>query len=247
MERIGVISDAHGNAVALEAALAALRAAGVERIVALGDMVQGGPQPAEVVARLRELGAPVVMGNADAWLLTGVESGREAMYPERERKLEEIRHWSLAQLGAEERAFMATFRPTVELELAHGRRLLCFHGSPASFDDIILPQTPEEEFQAYLGPYAGAFLTGGHTHCQQIRRIGDSFFFNPGSVGLAYSHQQEEGSVRLDPWAEYAIFESGRDGVGLTFGRVAVDIPALRRAFAASGRPYAAEDASYWR
>ena len=45
-------------------------------MVCLGDAIQGGPQPAQVVSRLKELACPVVMGNADAWLLTGVEDWR---------------------------------------------------------------------------------------------------------------------------------------------------------------------------
>src|SRR5689334_13685014 len=75
--RIAIISDVHGNLVGLDAALADLQAQPVDQIVFLGDMVQGGPQPAEVVARLRGLACPVVMGNADAWLLTGRATGTE--------------------------------------------------------------------------------------------------------------------------------------------------------------------------
>ena len=68
--RLAVISDIHGNCFALDAVLADLRAdlEPVDATVCLGDAIQGGPQPAETVARLRELGCPVVMGNADAWL-----------------------------------------------------------------------------------------------------------------------------------------------------------------------------------
>ena len=74
---VAVISDIHGNQTAFDAVLADIAAQGItrDRIVCLGDAIQGGPQPVEVVATLRDLGCPVVMGNADDWLLTGV-SGR---------------------------------------------------------------------------------------------------------------------------------------------------------------------------
>src|SRR5690349_17179247 len=75
--RIAVISDIHGNCLALDAVLADLQRDGVDWIVCLGDAIQGGAQPAETVARLRDLGCPIVMGNADAWLLTGEETGAE--------------------------------------------------------------------------------------------------------------------------------------------------------------------------
>jgi predicted phosphodiesterase len=80
--RTALVSDIHGNTVALDAALADLKAHPVDQVVCLGDAIQGGPQPAGVVARLRELGWPVIMGNADAWLLSGVPTGTEPMTPQ---------------------------------------------------------------------------------------------------------------------------------------------------------------------
>jgi len=70
--KLALISDIHGNCVALDEVLAGV--AGAD-IVCLGDVVQGGPQPAGVLARLRKLGCPVIMGNADDWLLSGIDGG----------------------------------------------------------------------------------------------------------------------------------------------------------------------------
>ncbi|MGH2523966.1 MAG: metallophosphoesterase family protein [Anaerolineales bacterium] len=239
--RIAILSDVHGNCVALESVLADLRQHPAEQLVCLGDAIQGGPQPAEVVSRLRELACPVVMGNADAWLLTGEETGHEQIPPERLRKMNAVREWALAQLSAEDRAFIARFWPTVTLALDAGRNLLCFHGSPTSYDDVILPNTPEEEFQRLLGAFASHVLTGGHTHLQQVRQIGDSFFFNPGSVGFAYRHQQPDDSFRADPWAEYAVLTIADARVGLEFRRVPFDVAELIRVYRESGRPHGDE------
>lgn len=244
--RIAVISDIHGNGVALDAVLVQFQLQAVDQVVCLGDAIQGGPQPAQVAARLREMACPVVMGNADAWLLTGKETGNEQISPERRQKLDVIREWSLAQLGPDDREFIATFRPTVEIALEEGPGLLCFHGSPTSFDDFIFPYTPEEEFQRLLAPFASYILSGGHTHLQQIRRIGNNFFFNPGSVGVTYNHQQSEDSFRLDPWAEYAILTVEDDRTSLAFQRVPFDVAELVRVYRASGRPYAEEAATQY-
>src|SRR5512147_2271681 len=103
--RFAVISDIHGNCVAFDAVLADIPLQSVDAIVCLGDAIQGGPQPADVVARLREIACPVVMGNADAWLLSGVLTGQENVTPDRQAKMETVRAWSLAQLSAEDRAF----------------------------------------------------------------------------------------------------------------------------------------------
>lgn len=237
--RIAVISDIHGNDIALEAVLADIGRASVDRIVCLGDAIQGGPQPGEVVGRLRDLGCPVVMGNADAWLLTGDETGDEPITDDRRRVLDAVRAWSLTQLAPDDRAFIAGFRPTVEIELGAGRRLLCFHGSPRSFDDVILPETADAEVRGWLGGDADRVLTGGHTHLQQIRRLGDSFFFNPGSVGFAFDRHRPKDRFRADHWADHAILTVDGPRIALEFRRVPFDVAALIAAYRTSGRPFA--------
>lgn len=241
--RIAVISDIHGNAIALEAVLNDLSGEAIDQIICLGDAIQGGPQPALAVARLRELGCPVVMGNADAWLLTGAETGHEAPPPDRLARMHEVRAWSLAQLSAADQEFIAEFQPTVAIPLGGERELLCFHGSPASFDEVILPTTPEAEFERILGAHLPHILTGGHTHMQQIRRIGatDSFFFNPGSVGRAFSHHQPDGQFRSDPWADYAVLTVVGGRMALELRRVPFDVAALIATYQSSGRPHAEE------
>jgi len=239
--RIALISDMHGNAVAFEAVEEDIQGHRIDQIVCLGDAIQGGPQPAAVLHQLQRLGCPVVMGNADAWLLSGVETGNEEIPLERLKKMNEIRLWSLSQLNEAEREFISKFQPTITIPIEEHLDLLCFHGSPVSFDDVILPAAPEEEFQKHLGGYSDHLLTGGHTHAQQIRRNGKYFFFNPGSVGFAYSHQQPEGQFRADPWAEYAILTAEHGKTSLEFRRIPFDVDELIRVYAQSGRPFADE------
>lgn len=239
--RLAVFSDIHGNAVALEAMLADLAGGAFDQLVCLGDAIQGGPQPAQVVARLRGLGCPVVMGNADDFLLTGHVAPAEVTSPERERKLNAVRDWSLAQLSEADRAFIGGFQPTVELDLGSGHVLLCFHGSPASYDDVILPSTSPDDLLKLLGPWLPRFICGGHTHVQHLRRLGDSIYFNPGAVGLAYNHDQDERDFRANPWAEYAALSLDGGRLSLDFRRVPYDPAALIAAYQSSGRPFAAE------
>jgi putative phosphoesterase len=231
--RIAIMSDVHGNCVAFDAALADLRQRPADRVVCLGDMVQGGPQPTEVLARLRQLACPVVLGNADAWVLGG-----ETAEGEPAEHMRAIREWSLAQLSAGDRTFVEAFQPTVELPLEGDQTLLCFHGSPHSYDDVILPDTPEEEFRRLLAPFAPAVLAGGHTHTQMIRRLGDTLFFNPGSVGVAVDQRQPRERMRVDPWAEYAILSAEDGRLGLEFRRIPFDVEALLRVARASGMPH---------
>lgn len=241
--RIAVFSDMHGNAIALDAVLADFAAKPGDQLICLGDAIQGGPQPREVVARLRGLGCPVVMGNADDWLLSGQASDAESIDDKRQRRLDAVRLWSLAQLSEADRTFIQNFRPTVELALGDRRKLLGYHGSPKSFDDVIVPSTPDETVQAWLEPDESIVYAGGHTHIQFVRHFGRTFHFNPGSVGFAYRHDQDERETfRADPWAEYAIVSIAGARSSLEFCRVPFDLQALLDAYQSSGRPFV-EDA----
>lgn len=239
--RTALVSDVHGNAVALEAVLADLERDPVDQVVALGDMVQGGPQPAEVVDRLVELGWPVVLGNADAFLLDP-ESGWEAVTQEGL----EARSWSLERLGPERMDVISSFAPTVERPLGDGRTLLAFHGSPRSYDDFLLPSTPEGVFRALLEGADASVLSGGHVHLQFVRRVGDGLFVNPGSVGLSYDHEQPEDDFRFDPWAAYAVVEVEDGRVEVAFRRVPIDVEAVVDAVRASGIPHGDDTAARW-
>jgi predicted phosphodiesterase len=243
--RVAVISDIHGNVMALDAVLADLSGEVIDRGVCLGDAVQGGAQPKETVARLRELGWPIVMGNADAWLLTGEETGDQGSATP---WMLAVREWSIGHLSEEDRALIGGFRPTVEFALPGGRRLLCAHGTPRSFDDIIVPETPDAEVVEMIGPVDGAIVCGGHTHTQQLRQLGESFYFNPGSVGLPFRRDLAESPPRVARWAEYAVLTAAEDGgVRIEFRRVAYDVERSVTAILGSGMPEAERLAGRYR
>src|SRR5215469_17042356 len=115
MPKIAIIADIHGNLPALEAVLAEIAAEGVERVVCLGDVATLGPQPREVIARLRAQGCPVVMGNTDADLLAlGPSAGAT---PVDDWRNEEFDQWCAAQLTDDDRAYLRSFQPTILLPL----------------------------------------------------------------------------------------------------------------------------------
>jgi len=60
--RLALLSDQHGNDVAFRAAVEDVEWLGVEEIVCLGDVVQGGTEPAQTLDRLAALGCETVLG-----------------------------------------------------------------------------------------------------------------------------------------------------------------------------------------
>jgi putative phosphoesterase len=241
--RIAIIADTHGNLLALDTVLAEIERDGIERIVCLGDISGLGPQPRETLARLRMLGCPVVMGNADEFMLDP-----SLLAPERHpaaddmlRRMHEMERWCASQLGPADRDYIRTFQPTIEIALgsSQSQSLLCFHGSPRSSWDEIRASTPDGELAEKLGERRTLVMAGGHTHEQFVRRLDQSIVINPGSVGLSYETFRQ-GGHRNPPWAEYATLtvEGGRLDVNLR--RVAVDQEAIRQVLLDSGMPHAA-------
>jgi predicted phosphodiesterase len=227
--RIALISDMHGNAVALDAVLADLAQERFDQTVCLGDVAQGGPQPAECIDRLRELGCRCINGNSDEFLLTLEVGDSEPLDDEQRAKLVRIGEWSREQLGEERLAFIRSFEPTVELDVG-GRRVVCCHGSPRSNEEVVLPDTPRERVEELIGD-ADA-VAGGHVHLQWLRRAGRGIWFCVGSVGLVYEHKDPMDDQPFDPWAEYAVLAADDGKLGLEFRRVPFDVDELLRAAA---------------
>jgi len=236
--KIAIISDIHGNCLALETVLGDIKKVGVDSLVCLGDVVQGGPQPAETLAVLRDLECPVVMGNTDDWMLTGITA--EAV-TESEKQ---TREWTISLLSKTDLEFMTQFAHTVEIELNKNKKLLCFHGSPKSYDDHILSSTSDAELEKFLGDDLSSLIyTGGHVHSQVLRRIGDTFYFRPGSVGRVYDRNRIHDPKRaklgfqLDLRAEYAILTSTEMQLSLEFRQVPIDIEELSKIWKTTQRP----------
>ena len=234
--RLAFLSDQHGNDVAFRAALADVERIGVEEVVCLGDVVQGGAQPAETLDRLAALGCDTVLGNADAFLLELPDDSPE---PISERQLE-VRDWTLAQLSADQLDRIRSFAPVVRREL-DGVPLLLFHGSPRSYDDVLLPELRGDALEPFLG-HDAALLAGGHTHLQWTRRIGDALYVNPGSVGVSYDRHTDPPVLR--PVAEWALVTVADGAVAVEFRQVRYPVEDFRAAAVRSDRPYADEYAA---
>src|SRR5579863_2768077 len=69
--RIAVISDIHGNQIALEAVLQDLaQQPAVDQVVIAGDLCLNGPCPRQVLEMVQELRCPVIQGNVDLEVVT---------------------------------------------------------------------------------------------------------------------------------------------------------------------------------
>jgi len=229
--RLGLIADVHGNALALDAVLRDLEQVRVDEIACLGDIAVG-PQPVESMERVRGLGCPTLMGNWDAYFVHGFPAPRTEL----DRRLVELGGWWAAQLSRGNLAYLGGLQTIVELPLGDAVRVFAAHGSPASFEDEILPTTPDDLVDQMLGEHQAPLMAFGHTHFQMVRRHGDALLVNPGSVGLPF--MRPAPVMRICPWAEYAVVEIEDGRLSVDVRRTPFDIAQFLTVMRESGMPH---------
>ena len=70
--RIALLSDIHGNLPALEAVMEAILRHKPDRIISLGDQINLGPNPREVLALLRQEQVECLSGNHERYVLAAM-------------------------------------------------------------------------------------------------------------------------------------------------------------------------------
>lgn len=236
--KFAIISDIHGNLTAFEAVLAAIKTQNVNQFICLGDVAAFGPQPRECLQKLRELDCPIVMGNTDDFLLNPI-------IPEkwRDSQISHIEKWCAEQLTAAELDFVRSFQKTIVID----DLILAYHGSPHSYNDHILPTTPDETLAHYFEGYQTHIMMGGHTHQQMIRRYKQASVINPGSVGLVFENPFDGGDSYYLPVAEHAILTLSDNERHICLHRIPFDLDTHLSAVAATDMPHQAWYAAQWK
>ena len=224
MAVLALISDIHGNGVALDAIVADVAARDVDEIVCLGDVAAGGPQPRQVIRRLRDLGCRAIRGNADGWLLDGLPAGRS----ETTRRLHETVAWTRAQLDDHDLAYLGALPASLRCSV-DGVELLCVHGSPRSDLEPLLATTSEDALDEAIAAAKAHVLAAGHTHLQLLRRHRDTLLVNPGSVGLPLGAIRDSAPP-MPASADYAVVTVHDGDLEIAFRRLSTDVGALRAA-----------------
>ncbi len=231
--KIALLADVHANLVPLESVAVDLHRRGAKVAVCLGDVLDVGCQPRQVLSLLMELGCFFTMGNHDQAVL-GPARATELNIP---AHLIPALQWTANSLSPQDAGVVRRFQQMVQVELGHGLTLCGFHGSPKRLCDLVLPTTPEEALKQMFVDVASDVLAGGHSHQQMYRRRGTRVLLNPGSVGCAWVWDGTTAGPMLMPWAEYAFLETDRSGTEVELIRVPFDTERARKLAEASDSP----------
>ncbi len=232
MKRLAVISDIHGNSLALRAVLADIDAQeGDSHLIVLGDLVVYGPDPGGVLALLREREPTFyVSGNTDRYLVEG--RYRDSLsQPGWQAQVLSSFPWTARQLGIAGLRFLAGLPPTQLLYFGRGQVILAAHGSPRDDEENVCTDTPDPDLVTMFGDLPYNLLLCGHTHQLFERTAAGRRIVNVGSVGLPF-----DGDTR----AGYALIDLQPDGgYRVNLRRVAYDVGAAVQQLQAVDHPAA--------
>jgi len=224
--KIALLSDIHGNLPALEAVLEDAAQEGIAGIWNLGDMLGYAPFPNEVLRRLREVGAVSIVGNYDRKVLDFASKAGAWKRTKPPAKYIAFQ-WNDSHLEGKSRRLLRSLPEQVRRNVK-GFDVLMVHGSPASIDELIGSTTPRQRLAELARAAHADVVVCGHSHDPFVRRVGEVWFVNPGSVG-----RPEGGDWR----ASYAILEFSKEDLNVDHRRIAYDIDRVARAVHAAGLP----------
>lgn len=188
--KILIISDLHGNAEAIS-----VLPRDYDQLWVLGDLVNYGPNPREVIDFVRRHASYVIRGNHDHAIGFDADPRCSEIYRAMAAEMGRVTQRILTD---EERAYLRTLPLSISSEI-HGNRFYLCHAAPS--DPLFAYYPPgSSEWDKEVHTVPPGYLLVGHTHLQFRRDTFNRTVLNPGSVG-----QPKTGAPR----ACFATWEDG--------------------------------------
>jgi putative phosphoesterase len=214
--KVVIVSDIHSNFAALKA----LPETDYDHLWCLGDLVDYGPKPRDVIRWISENAAITIRGNHDHAVGFDVDPQCSSPY---KRLAEETRQFTLKVCTKDELAFLRSL--AVQREFAiNGTRFSLVHAMPT---DPLFGYCPEEseQWKREVEWVRADVLMVGHTHTPFIRQVGNTTIVNPGSLGqpktgrpLACYAVWKDGEIALKEY-EYPVTETTSEIRGMPISR----------------------------
>jgi putative phosphoesterase len=230
--RIALLSDVHGNRVALEAVLAEVRRERPDAVLVAGDLVLNGPDPNGTVDALRVLeseGALIVSGNTD--IAVGDFDYGSAFPQYQDGVPDAVRvaaEWAHDELGDDQLEWLRRLPSERRLRAADDTLVLVVHASPGSqtrgFDQALDANVVYERAAAT----DARVICVGHTHVPEVRDLGWKVIVNSGSAGYVFDG---------DPTASWALLTVAEGTVSAEIRRTEFDVLEVANAISARGLP----------
>ncbi len=239
--KIALMSDVHGNTIALDAVLTDIRSmGGVDAHWFVGDHVAIGADPNGVLERIGNLSnAFFTRGNTDRYVVTGDRPGPSLAAVEDDTdllpKLVEVCNsfaWTQGMVTAGGwLEWLSALPLDKDAVLPDGTRLLAVHASPGRDDGRgYHPRSSTDELAELFSDIDYDLVCVGHTHSAIEMELNGVTLFNLGSISNPHA---------ADLRASYAICHSDERGFRMERRKVRYDLDAAIDAVRKSCHPAA--------
>ena len=196
--KIAVLSDVHGNYIALQKCIDYAVDKGVETFIFLGDYVGelAFPQKTmEIIYSLKEKYSYFfVKGNKEDYWLDYQANGEQG-WNECDSTTGSL-YYTYYNLTQKDLEFFKSLSHTAELEIDGFPSITICHGSPQKVNDKLLPNN--EKTLAIMEENSSAYILCGHSHVQGKIEHNGKLVLNAGAVGV---------SLHGDGKAQFLILE----------------------------------------
>lgn len=204
--KIAVLSDIHGNLLALESVIEDLTSKNCKKILFLGDYALAGPEPSDVINFLMLLkekqDLEFIQGNTDEMIVEysdeiykNVKKGAPIMA--------EALKYEVNTLSENQKHFLKELPKQKELNI-DDVKILMVHGSPRKNNEDILPDIPLKKVEEMISSTDANLILCGHTHIPcGFQTETKQTVVNVGSVGRPFTEE---------PHACYAIITTKGNG-----------------------------------
>ena len=184
--KVGIITDVHGNIIALNAVLNEFEKIEVDKIICCGDIIGIGPNPEETVQELIKNKDKLiaVRGNHEQYLLKGLP--KNVHDDKRTMSLEEIdnHEWTHSKLSENSKKFISQFKISNIIEIEDKKIYIVHYPSDEKgiYKKHIKNPTIKQNEEMFSGIDADIFIYG-HTHTTSINNKNNKWYINSGSLG----------------------------------------------------------------
>lgn len=218
--KIAIISDIHGNIVALNEIIKDAESRKVDKFVASGDLVNELPFGNEVIDRLKEINAVAIKGNKELYFIE---------YEEKKYDWKNIQFknsiFMYESMTKENMEYIRKLPFSLSLEY-EGVKIKVVHGSPESVTELVYRKS-EDLIDKYTKNLDEDILVLGHTHepiwtCEKNGKT----VVNAGCSGVSPTN------IRF---AEYVIINIENGKYNIENLKVKFDVEDLRKGMLKSG------------
>lgn len=218
MVRIAVISDIHGNMLALNEVIKDIKNKNISQVYCLGDLVDFAPWSNDVISFFKNSGIPCLLGNHDERIAFDLP-----LFPllhhdnyETKNRFEAINH-SKKHINLENKEWLGSLPYQFELVYKINdsyKKILLVHASLDRNDEYVYESDDKQKMYSVLKEKEVDALVMGHTHQSYVQQFSDILFVNSGSVGR---------SKEIDRKATYSILTLDENSIKVEI--IKIDYP----------------------